>query len=154
MFIDFGKTQIKSFNGGPPTLSMPFTSANIAWPLIEPRRDSGKYIMGLFEAGERANGVKVHGVSTWTTPKKVVDALSAEIGRDVVFKPISSEVFASFLPPNLKDELLETMLLVGDYSYYGPGTEKNQADSDKWLVKDADLISYPEWVKSAAPWKF
>lgn len=152
MFINFGKTMVKSINGTP-TLSMPFGDS-VAWPLIEPRRDSGKYVMGLFEAGARANGVKVHAVSTWTTPKEAVAALSKEAGQEVVFKTIPKEVFASFLPEPVRDELTETMLLVGDYNYFGKGAEKEQAEQDKWLLAGADKISYAQWATEAAPWTF
>lgn len=151
MFINFAKQQVKDVEGTP-TLAFPFPSEDIAWPLIEPRRDGGKYILGLFEGGSDANGVTVHGVSTWTTPKDVVAALSKETGKQVVFKTLPAEVYKSFLPPNIADELLETGLLVGNYSYYGKGEEKNQEKHDKWLIKGAELISYPQWVREAAPW--
>ncbi|EME48479.1 hypothetical protein DOTSEDRAFT_76109 [Dothistroma septosporum NZE10] len=62
MFITFAKQQIKNVNGTP-TLVMPFPSDPIAWPLLEPRRDSGKYVMGLFEAGSPANSARAHGIS-------------------------------------------------------------------------------------------
>lgn len=153
-FISFAKSQIRSVNGTP-TLSMPFPSDSIAWPLIDPRRDGGKWVMGLFEGGKRANGVHVHGVSAWTTPKDVVSAVGSEAGRDVVFKPISKEVFGSFLPEKVRDELTETMLLVGDYNYYGKGADTQQAEHDKWLVAGApEKISFAQWAKENGPWTF
>lgn len=153
MFIDFAKGQINNVDGKP-TLAMPFAS-DIAWPLLEPKRDGGKFVMGLFEGGATANSVNVHGVSTWTTPNEVVAALSKESGKEVVFKTLPPDVFAGFLPEAIRSELLETMLLVGGYSYYGKGEEKNQEDvHDKWLIKDADLISYPQWAHENGPWVF
>ncbi|KAK5122226.1 hypothetical protein LTR85_004136 [Meristemomyces frigidus] len=153
MFINFAKSQIRSVDGTP-TLSMPFPSDSIAWPLIDPRRDGGKWVMGLFEGGPSANGVKVHAASTWTTPKEVVAAVSKEADKEVVLKLISKEVFASFLPENIREEITETMLLVGDYSYYGNGAEKQQSEHDKWLVPGAEKISFGQWVKENGPWSF
>ncbi|KAF2172915.1 hypothetical protein M409DRAFT_49426 [Zasmidium cellare ATCC 36951] len=153
MFIDFAKTMVNVVEGKP-TLAMPFPSDDIAWPLIEPRRDLGKYVLAVFEAEFKANGVHVHAVSTWTTPKKVVAALSNEAGQEVVFKILPGQVFASFLPENIREELLETILLVGNYSYYGPGEEKNQKEHDKWLVPGSELISYEQWAKENGPWKY
>ena len=96
MFIDFTKNQVKEVDGKP-TLSMPFPSENIAWPLIDIRRDGGKFVMGIFEAGATANGARVHAVSTWTTPKEVVAALSKvagqEDGRSAVGSTISHHGF-------------------------------------------------------------
>ncbi|WPH01354.1 Hypothetical protein R9X50_00419600 [Acrodontium crateriforme] len=152
MFMDI-RYLVKSLNGTP-SINVPFPSENIAWPLFDPRSDSGKYVMGLFEGGASANGVKVNAVSDWTTPKKVVAALSKESGKEVVFNAIPKEVFASFLPDNVKNELTETMLLVGDYSYYGKGTEKKQAESAKWLIKDSELMTFEAWAKKNAPFDF
>jgi hypothetical protein len=135
------------------TLAMPFPSDDIAWPLIHPRRDTGKYVLGIFEKGAEANGVKVHAVSAWTTPKEVVAAVSKAAGKDVEFKMVPAEVFKSFMPPKIAQELVETMLLVGDYSYYGPGEEKNQEQYNKWLVQDAKLVTIEQWARESE-WNF
>ncbi|OCK74794.1 NAD(P)-binding protein [Lepidopterella palustris CBS 459.81] len=114
---------------GTPTLALPFAE-NDAWPLIDPRRDSGKYVMALFEGG--------------TTRKEVVNSLSKEPGKTVRVKQLLAEVFAGFL--------LEK--LIGDYSYYGKGEREKQAESDKWLVKDANLITCPKWAHENGLWTF
>ena len=150
MFLSYVPQLVKVIEGTP-TLSLPYPSDSIAWPLLDPRRDSGRFVLGLFEAGSKANGVAVNGVSTWTTPKDVVAALSKASGKEVVFKTIPADVFAGFLPENVRNELLETQLLIGDYSYYGKGEEKNQAKHDEWLIKDADLIDFPRWIREHGP---
>ncbi|KAK4552505.1 hypothetical protein LTR86_010349 [Recurvomyces mirabilis] len=151
MFIDFVKTSVNDVNGTP-TISMPFPSDTIPWPLIAPRRDGGKYVWGLFEGDEKADGAHVHAVSFWTTPKEVAAAFSKAAGKTVKFQTIPGDVFAGFLPENVKQELLETMYLVGDYSYYGPGSEKEQAESEKWLLPGTSTISVEEWAKENGPW--
>lgn len=153
MFLSAVKGQVQAVEGTP-TLAMPFPSDSIAWPLIDPRRDLGKYAMAAFEGGSAADGVHVHAVSTWTTPKEVVESISKAAGQEVVFKTLPAEVFATFLPENIREELLETMLLIGNYSYYGKGEEKNQEKHDKWLLPGSDLISYEQWAKENGPWKF
>ncbi|KXL46547.1 hypothetical protein M433DRAFT_106733 [Acidomyces richmondensis BFW] len=152
MYITFAKTmQLINPVNGVPTLSMPFPSDSIAWPLIEPRRDMGKYVMGVFEGGAAANGVRVHAVSTWTTPKEVVESLSKASGKTVEFKSIAAEQFASFLPDAISNEITETMLLIGDHNYYGNDAKDKQAESDKWILPGSDKISYPQWAKQSAP---
>jgi hypothetical protein len=153
MYIQFAGSNVKAFNGTP-TLNMPFPSDNVDWPLLEPRSDYGKYVVGVFEAGSKADSVYVNAVSTWTTPKEVVKALSEVSGKDVVFNKVPAEVFAGFLPEAVRQELLETMLLIGDYNYYGPGTKEKQQESDKWLLPGAKTLSFEEWAKSAGPWTF
>jgi hypothetical protein len=153
MFIDTLKTMIKDYGGGP-TLSLPYPDENVAVPLLAPRRDTGKYVMGLFEAEDKANGVEVQGVSTWTTPKKLVTELGEHVGKEVHFKSIPGEVFASFLPEAIREDLTDMFLWIGEDSYYGKGSEKKQEESDKFLVKDADLQSWDDFVKTSGPWTF
>ena len=157
MFIDFAKQMVRKIDGVA-TLSMPFPSDDIAWPLVQPRRDSGKWVMGLFEGGRRADGVRVHGVSTWTTPRDIVGALSKESRQEVKFNPIPASVFQGILAKTtgeeVAQELTETQILIGEYSYYGKGEEKNQKKHDEWLIEGAETISFPQWVKENAPWTF
>ena len=140
------------------SLNYPFPSTDIAWPVLAPRRDYGKFVMGAFEGGKNANGVKVHAVSTWTTPKEVAASLSKGSNREVAFNLVSADMFYGFLKPKMGDvvasELMETMRFVGEYSYYGIGEEKNQAEHDKWLIKGADKISYPQWAKENGPFTY
>ena len=143
---------------GTPTLGFPFPSENVAWPLLDPRRDSGKWILGLFEGGSSANGVKVNAVSAWTTPKDVVAALSKESGQDVVFSAVPPDVFKDIMIKSQGElagkELAEMFQFIGEYNYFGKAEEKNHSEHAKWLLPDADLISYEDWLKSAGPWKF
>lgn len=156
MFIE-GSANAQVMNGTP-TVALPFPDDNIAWPLVQPRRDGGKYVMGLFEGGEKANGVQVQGVSTWTTPKKVVETLSQVTGQNVVFYPIPADAFEKVLSekmgPQVGKELTEMMQLIGAPGYFGEGAKEKQGESDKWLLPDSDLIGYEQWVKEFGPKKF
>ncbi|KAK3723505.1 hypothetical protein LTR37_001757 [Vermiconidia calcicola] len=156
MFIDLLARQVEVTNGTA-SLSMPFPYET-TWPLIQPRRDGGKYVMGLFEGGSKANGVKVHAVSTWTTPKEVVDVLSRESGRDFAWNTTLPTVYSSTLKektgPVVAEELTQTFQLAGAYNYYGKGEEENQGKHYEWLLEGADLISYPQWAKENGPFKY
>ena len=137
------------------TLAMPFKEdGDFAWPLFEPRRDSGKYIAGLFEGGDQSNGVKCHAVSTWTRPAKVVAATGTVAGRQTVFQAISPEEFQATLPEAIAEDIVQTCLLVGNYSYYGPSEEKNQSYHDKWLVAGTEKTGLEEMIRVNGPWQF
>lgn len=151
MYVPFLKQLVKPIEGTP-TLALPFPDENIPWPLIEPRRDGGKYVLGLFEAGPAADGQAVQGVSFWTTPRKLVDQLGEYLGKEVKFQPIPGSVFGSFLPEAIRTDLVDMMEWIGEDSYYGAGSDKKQAESDKFLVENADLIDWPTWVKENGPW--
>ena len=156
MFIE-GTGNVR-VNEGTPTLAFPFPSEDIAWPLLAPRRDTGKYVMGIFEGGSKANGIEVQGVSAWTTPKKVVAALGKESGQNVAFYPIPADAFEKIMigarGEQVGKELTEMFVLIGEYNYYGKGSEKEQSESDKWLLPGAEVITYEQWAKESGPKKF
>ncbi|KAK5165933.1 uncharacterized protein LTR77_008857 [Saxophila tyrrhenica] len=151
-------TRMTRVHEGQAALSMPFPSDSIAWPLIFPRRDYGKWVMGAFEAGESANGAFVNAVSTWTTPKEVVAAITKNANRDVAFNALPGNVFTSIMQQAMGEvvgeELSETMQLIGGWNYYGKEAEKSQGDHDKFLLKDAELSSYEQWAKENGPFKY
>lgn len=152
MFVSVMKSHVKP-QDGIPTLSLPFPSPDIAWPLFVPTHDAGVYVLGLFEGGSAANGAHAHAVSFWTTPGEVVGVLSKAAGREVRWKSMAPEEYQSgFENAVLGLELVETMRLVGEYSYYGKGEEGRQGESDRWLLSGAEKMGLERWVKEKGPW--
>lgn len=151
MFIDFVKQLIHPIDGVP-TLSLPYPDENFPWPLLAPRRDGGKWVVGLFEAGVKANGAEVQGVSTWTTPKKIVTEASELLGKEVKFNSISGEAFGVNFPEVIREDLVQMSLWIGEESYYGLGSEKKQGASNEFLLEDANLADWPTFVKETGPW--
>ena len=128
-------------------ISLPYPDVNAPWPMISPSRDTGKYVVGLFEDSDAADGVAVQGVSAWTTPNEVARILGEHTGKNTKFNSISKETYEQYLPEKVREELSEMMQWIGEASYYGKGSEKKQAESDKWLVKGQKLTSWEEFVK-------
>lgn len=143
---------------GQAALSMPFPTDSSPWPLIFPRKDYGKWVMGAFEAGEKLNGAYVNAISTWTTPKKVVEAITKNANRTVSFNSLPADVYTGIMKQVSGDmvglELSETMQLIGGWTYYGKGAEKSQGESDKYLLQGAELTSYEQWAKDNGPYKY
>ena len=104
------------------------------------------------------NGVEVQGVSAWTTPNKVVAALSEVSGQNVVFYAMPADDFQKVMiqarGEQVGKELTEMFQLIGDPGYYGKGAEKEQDSSNKWLLEGASTISYEAWAKESGPKKF
>ena len=82
-----------------------------------------------------------------------MDTLSNTAGTKVEFQEVSGEEYESYLPPPIAKEMKENMLLVRDYSYFGKGTEKEQAESNK-IVGDMKLTTWEEYVKRNGPWEW
>ncbi|KAG9776185.1 hypothetical protein KCU88_g4950, partial [Aureobasidium melanogenum] len=95
------------------TLSAPWNPTETWVPMIDIQKDTGAFTAGLFEAGAEANGVYVQGIK----------------GKEVRFveQPATVESAAQ-LGNRIAEELTQNMILIRDYSYYGKGTEKKQAE--------------------------
>lgn len=116
-------------------------------PVIDVRADTGNWVAGIFEAGSAANGKVVQAVSFWTDLQSFSNDLGNAVGKKIAYNNIPSDVFKSFLPEAIAEELTENMKLIDQYSYYGKDTGKQQPESDKFLLKDAKLAT----VQSFAP---
>ena len=97
----------------------------------------------------QANGVYVQGVSEWLQPQEFVDQLSKVKGRELNFSKVPATVESiSKIGDKIAEELQENMLLIRDYSYYGKGTEKKQAESHKFLAPGTKKITFKESAKN------
>lgn len=154
MFLGFLPNLIRIQNGVP-TIILPYPSEDVAWPLIDPPQDGGKFIMGLFEGGKDANGARVNAVSCWITPRELATELSKASGREVVLKIVPPDEFAKDFPDNLATELTETLRIAGEYSVYGKGQKAKQHEHNKWLVEGSDpLLTLQQWINQQKPWTF
>ena len=142
---------------GVPALAAPW-KPDTPLALIDIRRDTGKYVLGALEAGAAADGKWIQGVSEWSTPRAVVDTLTQVAGTTVKFQEVPRDVFKGFLSPKLGDfgaeELTQNMELIRDFSYYGKGTEKHQAESDRFVAKGLSLTSFADFAQQDGPWKW
>jgi len=139
---------------GVATLSLPWNAQDTWLPMVDIRTDTGLFTVGLFEAGERANGFAVQGTSQWVHPQEIVDTLSEISGKKVQFveQPVTVESAAQ-LGDKIAEEIAQNMLLIRDYSYFGKGAEKNQAASDAFLLEGAKKNTFRQFAEKAK-WSF
>jgi uncharacterized protein YbjT (DUF2867 family) len=139
---------------GIPTLALPWELEKTQVGLLDAAGDTGKFVAGLLLADPKSvDGFRVNGVSEWTTPKEMVETISKICGTKVGFKEVSGEEYEGYLPPTIAEEMKENMLLVRDWSYFGKGTEKLQAESNK-ILGDMKLTSWEDFVKLNGPWEW
>lgn len=148
------KSNIQAGPDGAPTLSLPWNAEKTMVPAFSPADDTGKFVTGILSQDfASVNGRYVHAVSEWVTPAKILQAISAAAGKEVKFNELSDETYLKMLPPPLALELGETMFLIRDYSYYGVGEEKNQAESNAILLDGMKPTSWVEFVEKNKPWE-
>lgn len=146
MFMDVIKEIIQEADGAL-ALSLPFPDPDIPWPLLSPSRDSGKWIVGLFEGGVAANGMEIQAVSAWTTPSQVMETLERCTGKPAKFNSISVEAYEAYLPQEVRADMSDMMQWIGEASYYGKDSEQKQAESDRWLLEGAQLTTWKTFVE-------
>lgn len=64
------------------------------------------------------SGKQIYAATDYYTPDRIVSEFSEVIGKPASFQQVPAEVFKSFLPPPVAQELLENMLLLEDPGYY------------------------------------
>ena len=149
------KGQIRPGQDGTPTFTQPWDATKTQIPLFDAGKDTGTYVAGILSQDPKSvDGLYVHAVSQWVTPTEIVETVSKAAGTQVNFKSVPESVFIKFLPPPVAEELTENMVLVRDYSYYGKGTETQQAEIDKKVLGDAKKVSWEEFVQANGPWKW
>lgn len=126
-------------NNGKPTIMLPWDSDRTQVPLFDAGTDTGIYVAAILGSSDPAalDGKNIHAVSEWTTPTKIARDMGEVLGQQVYFNQVSEqmceEAISQAMGPKAAHELTENMILVRDYSYYGKGSEKKQAESDKIL---------------------
>jgi uncharacterized protein YbjT (DUF2867 family) len=137
-----------------PTLNMPWDAEKTQVGLLDVAGDTGKFVAGLLLADPKSvDGFRVNGVSQWATPREIVDTLGKVSGTKVEFREVSPEEYEGYLPKPIAEEMLENMLLVRTWSYFGKGAEKQQAESNK-ILGDTKLTTWEEFVKQNGPWEW
>ncbi|KZF20236.1 NmrA-like family domain-containing protein [Xylona heveae TC161] len=114
------------------SLNYPFTPTTVI-PCIDVVADTGKFVAAALANPSAFIGKKILGVTGWYTPNDIKAAFEEATGKQLEYNEISVETFRSFLPDFMAEELGENFLLIKDYQYYGPGTEKKIGESLKVL---------------------
>ncbi|TKY90000.1 hypothetical protein EX895_001298 [Sporisorium graminicola] len=145
-FLQNFESMINKAQDGSYSINLPIDPAARV-PMTDIVADAGKWVAGIFEAGAAANGKTVQAVSFWTDLQSFSSQLSAATGKKVIYNNVPAEVFKSFLPEPIADEYTENMKFIDQYSYYGKNSEKQQPQSNQFLLKGAKLAT----VSSFAP---
>ena len=114
--------------------------------------DTGKFVAGILLQPSKLRGQRIFGATDWYTPQQVISAVEKFSGKKARYQALPDEVFKSFLPPVIAEELVETLIFMRDYSYYGPEAEQGltkslqvtpSAQKIEGIVKADDIFPDP-----------
>ena len=91
--------------------------------------DTGKFVAGILLQPSKLLGQRIFGATDWYTPQQIVSTFEKVSGKKATYQALPDEVFKSFLPPVMAEELVETLIFMRDYAYYGPGAEQGLKES-------------------------
>ena len=140
------------------TFAVPFSPSAII-PMIDINKDTGAWVWGAIEAGSAADGVQIQAAGDWITGQEIVDIFTKYGGAgEVKFWEAPRDTYKSWLVPKMGDyiaeEFTQNMDLIGEFSYYGKGTESKQQAADKLLYNGQHKTSFKEYVEQNKPFKF
>lgn len=148
--------RIPQVNDGQPTIMLPWDPNETQVPLFDAATDTGTFVAAILGAPDPTvlNGKNIHAVSEWTTPAKIAKDVGEVLGQQVHFNQVSQQTceqaLSKAMGPKAGHELTENMVLVRDYSYYGRGSEKKQAESDKILERFGfKTVDFKTFLKTA-----
>lgn len=149
------KTMIKPNQDGIAQFTQPWDGKDTKVALFDSGTDSGTFVAGILSQDPKAvNGLYVQAVSQWLTPNEIVQTISKAAGTEVKFQQVPDKVYQGFLPPAVAEELTQNMVLVRDYSYYGVGSDQDQAQIDQKVLSGAKTVSWEQYVQENGPWKW
>lgn len=107
-------------------------SLSLVSPLHNPdltRYSSGKFITSILRSPTSPSGAQVLGATAYYTPREIVSTISSVTGKKANFITIPAEVYKSFLPEFMAQEMLENHLFMEEPGYYaGKDLEENHAE--------------------------
>lgn len=99
--------------------------ANTRIPLFNAESDTGKFVTAILSKyDDQPLGKRILGTTSYSTPDEILRAFTEVTGHATNYVQISDEIFKSFFPEFMAQEMLENMLLIRDWEYYGPGSQE------------------------------
>jgi uncharacterized protein YbjT (DUF2867 family) len=136
-------------NYGSFILALPIDGDKSRVPVFDPAADTGKFVKAAINNFPAWQGKRIYATSGYLSPKEIVAQFAEVTGEKAVFVQVPGDVFKSFIPEAIAEEILETMLLVEDPGYYGDADVTESIA----LLGDEKPVSWKEYVeKNKAIW--
>lgn len=90
-------------------------------PLVDIAGDTGVFVGAILARPGEYVGKTFSAAAKMYTMREVVGILSRATGKKVVYNQLPVEVFAGFLPEQVRGRIVDMLLWVREYGYYGPG---------------------------------
>lgn len=140
---------------GPYNFTLP-VKTDTPIPLLDTVADSGKFVAGMLKNWEKVKGKGIYAATDYYTPDSIIKTfqeVKPQDGQGGQALALTSEQFKGALagagmPDFIQQELLENMLMMQDFGYYG-GADLKESHS----IVSEPLTTWKEFVEKEPKWK-
>lgn len=126
---------ICELSGGRYTKVALHVSPNVEWPLINARKDTGKFVGAILSEPDKFAGKTFCGATKMYSMEEIIAIMSKSTGKDIAYKRISNDELKKRwnLPDGLVDMFMEMISFLDDTGYFGTDSR----DLVAWAAKNA-----------------
>ncbi|KAB5518909.1 hypothetical protein GE09DRAFT_1044445 [Coniochaeta sp. 2T2.1] len=104
------------------TLAGPTSPTKALLPLFYPESDMGKYFVAAVKNPGKALGKQIHAGADYYTPTRIMEEFQQVTGKTGNYVQLDHDVYKSFIPPQIAQELLENELLCEGPGFFAGGS--------------------------------
>ncbi|ETI20211.1 hypothetical protein G647_08245 [Cladophialophora carrionii CBS 160.54] len=139
---------------GPYSFALPIPTDSPI-PLFDTEHDTGKFVKAILLNREKVLGQRIYGATDYYTPEQIIadfQAVKTKDGQGGAAKQVPEPAFKKILagkglPEPFQDEMLENMLLMPQFGYYG-GADLKASHS----ILNEPLTTWKEYVAKTPVW--
>ncbi|EYB27990.1 hypothetical protein FG05_12211 [Fusarium graminearum] len=146
-----GKAEIEEYIrqiNVPATFVLPGFFASNLFTSIRKNED-GKFVKAAIKKFPGTLNKRVYAATDYYSPNRIISEFSEVMGKPATFNQVPADIFKTFLPAAVADELTENMMLLEDPGYYGGADLKESLD-----MLDEKPITWKAFVeKNKSKWE-
>ncbi|KAG9249416.1 uncharacterized protein F5Z01DRAFT_698442 [Emericellopsis atlantica] len=96
-------------------------------PMLDAATDTGKFVAAILAEPERYHGQVVAAATKLYSMEEIAKIMSVTSGKTITYKQMPVSEIKNFMPPVIGDRVVDMMLYIQDFGYYGPKTEELMA---------------------------
>lgn len=108
---------IRKNEDGSYVLAWPVSGDKAQIPVFDAAQDTGDFVKAALTQ-DAPSGKQILAAANYLTPSQLVAEFAEVTGKPANYAQIPGDLFKSFLPPAIAEELYENMLLLEDPGYY------------------------------------
>lgn len=110
-----------------------FVAPQTEWPLIDIAADSGKFVGAMLADPNRFAGKEVAAATRLYSMTEIVETMSKVAGKEVKYQQVPKDVFAGFLPENVREPMVNMYSYIEEFGYFGAESKQEVA----WAAENA-----------------